>query len=238
MSHPWRPDRAVREARQSAQKIWLAGLGALALAEEQGPHLFESLVERGRELERRDLGPEADAEVAPASEVREPTVAYGGAGGPQVPPGRAMADWIEAMTPAMVPTPAMVLQARRNSAARSALIQEFGVLTSSEIADLNESQAENRAALASRWKQEGRIFSVRHQGQDYFPAFQFEAAGRPKPAVAEVLRALGEPRGWETALWFTAANGYLDGRRPVDHLESDPDSVLEAAAAEGAEIVF
>lgn len=236
---PMPPRRTMRrEARQSAQRIWFAGLGALAMAEEEGAQLFESLVERGRELERRDLGSVAGAESEPASEIREPQVAYGATGEPQVPVGPRMSAWIEAMTPAAVPTPAMVLQARRNSAARAALMEEFGLLTSAEIAALNESQAENRAALASRWKQEGRIFSVKHQGQDYFPAFQLGAEGRPRPAVAEILQALGGARGWETALWFTAANGYLGGRRPVDLLEGDPDSAVAAAEKEGAETVF
>lgn len=226
-----------REARESAQKIWLAGLGALAVAEEEGGHLFERLVQRGLELERHDLAPAA-AEDRQASEVREPQVAFGAYGGDPVPAGLQMSELIDSLTPRVVPTPAMVLQARRNSAARAALMQEFGLLTSAEVADLTESQAENRAALASRWKREGRIFAVKHHGQDYFPGFQLTAEGRPREAVARILAALGRARGWETALWFTAANGYLGGRRPVDLLESDPEPVVEAAAREGAETVF
>lgn len=225
-----------REARESAQKIWLAGLGALAVAEETGGSLFDRLVDRGLELERRDLG--AGGEDRPASEVREPEVAYGATAGSSAPPGPGMSALIDSLTPKSVPTPAMVLQARRNGAARAALMQEFGLLTSSELADLTESQAENRAALASRWKREGRIFAVKHHGQDYFPGFQLTAEGRPREAVARILAALGRARGWETALWFTAANGYLGGRRPVDLLESDPEPVVEAAAREGAETVF
>ncbi|MDX1502354.1 MAG: phasin family protein [Thermoanaerobaculia bacterium] len=41
------------ELRESAQKIWLAGLGAVAMAEEEGEKLFSSLVERGESFERR-----------------------------------------------------------------------------------------------------------------------------------------------------------------------------------------
>lgn len=173
----------------------------------------------------------------PVDEIREPPV--GSATAPEEASSRyGMSELIEAMTPRGVPTPAVVLQARRNSEARAALVEEFGLLTSSEIADLNDSQAVNRAALASRWKGEGRIFSVRHHGQDYFPAFQFAADGRPLESVAQVLEALGQPRGWETALWFTAANGYLAGRRPVDLLENEPEAAAEAAEREGAEIYF
>ncbi len=38
---------------ESAHKIWLAGLGALAVAGEEGSKLFESLVSRGEEIESK-----------------------------------------------------------------------------------------------------------------------------------------------------------------------------------------
>ncbi|GAB4374751.1 MAG: hypothetical protein Kow0062_13060 [Acidobacteriota bacterium] len=48
-------DRKIvpEEVRESAHKIWLAGLGALATAEEEGSRLFRTLVERGEEFESR-----------------------------------------------------------------------------------------------------------------------------------------------------------------------------------------
>lgn len=45
--------RAQRELKESAQKIWLAGLGALSVAEQEGAKMFDRLVERGREFEGR-----------------------------------------------------------------------------------------------------------------------------------------------------------------------------------------
>ena len=38
--------------RQSAQQVWLAGLGALALAEEEGGKLFGSLVKKGHSVDK------------------------------------------------------------------------------------------------------------------------------------------------------------------------------------------
>ena len=39
--------------KESAERIWLAGLGALALTEEQGTKLFKSLVKKGEGFERQ-----------------------------------------------------------------------------------------------------------------------------------------------------------------------------------------
>ena len=44
---------AQNEVAQSAQKIWLAGIGALATAEEEGSKLFNSLVKKGETYEAR-----------------------------------------------------------------------------------------------------------------------------------------------------------------------------------------
>lgn len=41
------------EIRESAHKVWLAGLGALSLAEEEGSKLFNNLVKKGESFEKR-----------------------------------------------------------------------------------------------------------------------------------------------------------------------------------------
>lgn len=41
------------ELKDNAHKIWLAGLGALSAAEEEGSKLFKNLVERGESFEHR-----------------------------------------------------------------------------------------------------------------------------------------------------------------------------------------
>jgi poly(hydroxyalkanoate) granule-associated protein len=49
-----RKGRQVKEeVTASAHKIWLAGLGAMAAAGEEGKQMFESLVERGKQFEAR-----------------------------------------------------------------------------------------------------------------------------------------------------------------------------------------
>jgi DNA-directed RNA polymerase specialized sigma24 family protein len=148
-------------------------------------------------------------------------------------------NFIEATTPATVPLPPQVLQAQRNAAARHLLVTEFGGLTSADIGQLAGSKSSNRAALAHRWKSDGRIFAVTHQGTPTFPGFQFSPEGQPLPVIASLLAILGAThRGWELALWFLGSNGWLGGRRPVDLLLTAPNRVIAAARHEAEAFVF
>jgi len=133
---------------------------------------------------------------------------------------------------APLPSSDKILQARRNAAARWHLLQEFGAFSSDQIADLR-SRAKNRHALANRWRNEGRIFAVEYRGQLLHPAFQFDPETfDPLPVISDALKAL--PRQdmspWEIGLWWTADNGWLDGTRPVDVLDDQPEAVVQAAA--------
>lgn len=46
-------ERMARSLGESAQQIWLAGIGALGRAQAEGTRLFESLVQEGEQLERQ-----------------------------------------------------------------------------------------------------------------------------------------------------------------------------------------
>ena len=48
-------EKTINEIKTSAHKIWLAGLGAVAMAEEGGEKLFKSLVDHGEGLENRGM---------------------------------------------------------------------------------------------------------------------------------------------------------------------------------------
>jgi poly(hydroxyalkanoate) granule-associated protein len=47
----WKAKHMPQEVLDSAHRIWLAGLGAMARAEEEGGRFFRNLVERGEEVE-------------------------------------------------------------------------------------------------------------------------------------------------------------------------------------------
>jgi hypothetical protein len=156
---------------------------------------------------------------------------------------RRFGDLIERLMPERleVPTPAVVLQARRNAEARAALLGEFGALRSAEVAELAGSRAANRAALGNRWRAEKRVIAVPVGDELLYPGFQFTPEGRPKPTVGAALAILRSEPGvsdWQAALWFVGANGWLGGRRPVDLLDDDPGAVEAAARREVEELAF
>lgn len=133
--------------------------------------------------------------------------------------------------PGSTVSPATARQALRNAEARQELIEEFGLYDSDQVAEAAGSAATNRSATASRWLAARRIFTVNHHGARLYPSFQFGTDGHPRPVIASVLEVF-EPYGldgWETALWFTTASGWLDDQRPVDLLTREPEEVVEAA---------
>ena len=55
---------------------------------------------------------------------------------------------------------------------RSQFMKNNPSWTAKDVADQSTSTAKNRAALASRWAQEGKIFAVKYEGQLWYPRFQ------------------------------------------------------------------
>ena len=53
MSQVTRREGAVDALQGSVEQVWLAGLGALALTEEEGSKFFHSLVKKGEVVEKR-----------------------------------------------------------------------------------------------------------------------------------------------------------------------------------------
>ncbi len=46
-----------KEVKESTQKVWLAGLGALSMAGEEGQKLFKNLVEKGEAFQKKEKPP-------------------------------------------------------------------------------------------------------------------------------------------------------------------------------------
>jgi hypothetical protein len=123
-----------------------------------------------------------------------------------------------------------------NARERTRFIRTVPTLASKELAALAGHNAANASVTGSRWKQQGRVFSVPWRGSELYPAFQFRD-GRPHPAVKAVLSALPKTMSaWQTAFWFTSSNGWLDGRTPAQCID-DETAVVEAAKREAEPII-
>jgi hypothetical protein len=115
-----------------------------------------------------------------------------------------------------------------NARERARFLSDVACLTSKEVAQNAGHQAANASVTGSRWKQQGRIFSVPSRGSELYPAFQFRE-GQPHPAVVKILRELPKQMSsWQMAFWFTSSNGWLRGATPADRLD-DEEAVVRAA---------
>ncbi|MGH7128476.1 MAG: hypothetical protein ACREIV_07890 [Planctomycetaceae bacterium] len=143
--------------------------------------------------------------------------------------GERLMDVLAADPAAGVLPAARVLQLRQQAAAREQFLAEYDTLTSQQVAEQAGSTASNTAALANRWKNEGKIFALPVGAAGRYPAFQFGDDGRPLPVVAAVRELFADWTPWSLVLWLTSPSGWLDDARPVDLLVSDPARVEEAA---------
>ncbi len=113
---------------------------------------------------------------------------------------------------------------------REAFLRSNPYLTSAQIS-VGASRAKNKSEIASRWAREKKIFAVRHRGQQLFPRFQFQD-GLPLRVISRVIAVFPEhATGWDIAYFFANPNPYIEDRKPIDLLKSDPDRVVSLAEA-------
>ena len=122
-----------------------------------------------------------------------------------------------------------VMLAQKQAKALEDVLENSEWLTAEEISERGKFSPSNLAAPASRWKQEGKIFALRYQGQYRFPRYGLDGAFRPLPALESVLKLLGPISPWRIAVWFESTNARLDTRRPRELLSNKPERVQRAA---------
>ncbi|MDA8208052.1 MAG: hypothetical protein M0Z92_03570 [Actinomycetota bacterium] len=145
----------------------------------------------------------------------------------------ARPDLLRALMRHQVPLtpPASVVQAQRLAAHRDALLATE-VLTYEMLASLRGDQrVSSTRTWVTRQRKERRLFSVSHAGQAILPAFQFAAAGRPRPELQPLLAALIEAGvdAWELWAWLTSPSSWLSGEVPEELAGAQPERVLRAA---------
>jgi hypothetical protein len=142
---------------------------------------------------------------------------------------------VGALVPKAPPTPNELKEATMLARARTAVLDSGDWMTAAEIASVAGFSASNPSAQPNKWKREGAIFAIRHNGIDYFPSYGLDPQSgyRPRKAMAQVLAVLGDSKdGWGLSYWFMSANSFLGGKRPRDLMAAEPDRVIAAAADE------
>jgi hypothetical protein len=142
---------------------------------------------------------------------------------------------IEAAVPKTVAPPAALIEAEMLIRAKREILQSGDLLTSTQIAKIASLGGNDPGISPDRWKQERKIFTLSHDGTDYYPAYalDWENDFRPLKAMEDALGIFGNSKGgWALAFWFAGANSYLGGRRPQDVMASEPEKVLAAATWE------
>lgn len=126
-------------------------------------------------------------------------------------------------------TPVDMKRARLEAQALRAIRQGTEWLTTAEIADLADLGPANPIGTVSRWKQQGRIYALRHGGKDYYPKYALGPDFRPMPVIKEILAVLA---GYDPELlagWFDSTSRFLRGKRPRELVATEPAKVLAAA---------
>jgi len=114
---------------------------------------------------------------------------------------------------------------------RKQLREQIPMLDASSWAQLRGTAGSNPTAALTKYKNQGRLFSVSEGRRELYPQFQFDPNAAPLQAIAEILKDVPpDARGWPLLSWFNARNVLLDGRKPLEVLGQDPEAVKRAAA--------
>ncbi|MGX4641667.1 hypothetical protein [Massilia sp. SYSU DXS3249] len=142
---------------------------------------------------------------------------------------------VEALVPKAPPTPNELKEATMLARARTAVLDSGDWMTAAEIASVAGFSPSNPSTQPNKWKREGAIFAIRHNGIDYFPSYGLDpqAGYRPRKAMAQVLKTFGDAKdSWGLSYWFMSANSFLGGKSPRELIATDPERVIAAAADE------
>lgn len=145
----------------------------------------------------------------------------------------------EALTPRTPASPRLLKEASMLVQARKAVLESGDWLTAANVAQLAGLSTRNPSAQPNKWKKQGLIFAIHHNGVDYYPGYGLDrdAGFRPLKALAKVIEVFaGHKDGWGMAYWFRSPISFLGGKRPQDVLGAQPEQVIEAARDEVQEI--
>lgn len=211
-----RPEQTIEERAEGEFPSWITTLAAAQ------PYL------------------EVHLDASPVGAFERPTCSFSGSLSARLLSQIARVDRsVHALGPAMAanreptsPQLARSLQAEVN--AWKQIEGEFGLLSSSEVAELLGASPNNRN-LASEKRRAGKILAVGRGNTFRYPGFQFDRRRGIVHPIIEELIALATGADWpqeDLLLWLCSPSTYFhEADRPVDHL-TEPERLLEAAKAQ------
>ena len=132
-------------------------------------------------------------------------------------------------------SPAVAIDGRPGSAAFAVLLGAYrssgGTTRGDDLARLLADHRRGDYVSLARFLVAGDVFGFEWRKTVWISMFQFEPRDLGvKPGLRRILRELA-PRcdGWALAAWFVNANARLGGHRPLDLLDGDMPTVLDAA---------
>lgn len=142
---------------------------------------------------------------------------------------------IDALVPQLPLPQHLLVEARMNAEARTAVFETADWLTAAQVSELAGFRSQNPSTQPNKWKREGRVFAVNRNGTDYYPSYALDAERgyRPAEGLEPILRLFrGRMDEWDIAIWFGSLNSFLGGEMPKDLLQREPERVLAAAEDE------
>ena len=117
---------------------------------------------------------------------------------------------------------------------RHAFRPSGGIARGDDLSRLLEDHRCGDFISLARFIAQHEIFAFQWRDSFWIPMFQFDLQDLsirtgPRRVLAELESVFD---GWALAVWFAQGNSWLHGHRPVDLIETDLDSVLQAACAD------
>lgn len=142
---------------------------------------------------------------------------------------------IAALLPRIPVSPRLLKESSMLVQVRKAVLESGDWLTAAQVSELAGLSTGNTSTQPNKWKKQGKIFAVHHNGVDYYPSYGLdpENSFRPNKDLATIIAIFsGHKKYWGMAYWFLSANSFLGGKRPQDLLRTRPKQVIKAAIDE------
>lgn len=144
-----------------------------------------------------------------------------------------LAPLVAALLPREMPSPMLIREAQMQLRAKGAVLVSGDWLSQNDLITIGGMSAKNPNAQLRKWMRDGAIFSIRHNGVEYFPGYALDPQRdyRPYRSLKKVIAEFAGARdGWGLALWFQSPNSFLGGACPKELLATQSEQVVAAAA--------